>query len=351
MTSSSPPSPLARRRRTLGRAFLLSGLLLAVVAASVGGGAHPAALRVAPAANIGNPGGSQGIVNLSVNLTDAPSFSPNALTAKAGTVIDLKLTNTGSYNHTFTVANVSGYVFPATETPAQLTAWFAANGSLANVAVAGGQSTSVNLSIPAADDGDSFEVVSLIPYQFQAGMHGFLNISSGGATGPGVQATESTNDQLRFLPNQLTINATAFPVNVDIQVTNQGSTPHTFTLEAQSNNTLSPANFTQYFTAHPPMADVSLNTAGAVVWANFTVAKPGVFEYICRIPGHFSNGMFGWLYVGVTPAPTAAGPSTEIVQEGVLIGAGSLLGLGAAFTLGASLTGRFPRAPRPPAAH
>ena len=330
---------------------MISGLVLAVVAASVGGGPHPSALRVLPAANIGNPGGSHGIVNLSVNLTDAPSFSPSALTAKAGTVVDLKLANTGAYNHTFTVANVSGFVFPTTFSPDQLSAWFVANGSLANVALSGGQSTSVNISIPAADDGDSFEVVSLIPYQFQAGMHGFLNISSGGASGPGVQVTESTNDQLRFLPDQLTVNATVFPVNVDVQVTNQGSTPHTFTLEAQSNNTLSPGNYTQYFTAHPPMADVSLNTAGAVVWANFTVAKAGVYEYICRIPGHFSNGMFGWLYVGVTPAPAAAGPSTAIVQEGVLIGAGSLLGLGALFTLGASLTGRFPRAPRPPAGH
>lgn len=332
--------------------FLLGGVVLLLVAGALDGGAHPTAARPVPASTIGGPGGSGDSGppnNLTVNLTDAPSFDPSSMVASAGSVLSLELVNTGAYNHTFTVANVSGYVFPPTTTPDELTAWFAANGSLADVAVAAGTTSFLNVSVPSADAGKSFEVVSLVPYQFQAGMHGFLNLS-GGATGPGVSVTESTNDQLRFVPDQLSVNATSFPVTVDVEVTNQGSTPHTFTLEGQSNNTLSPGNFSSYFTAHPPLADVSLGSAGATVWANFTVTAPGVFEYICRVPGHFSNGMFGWLYVGVPQTPPAPPPSSAIVQEGVLIGAGSLLGIGALFAVAAAYTGRFPRAP-PPSGH
>lgn len=351
MSPLSAPAPLARRRRTLSRLFLVAGVLLLVVGLGLGGAAHPVLAGPAPASTIGGPGGigsgGSASANVTVNLTDAPAFAPSALTAKAGTSLELELVNEGVYNHTFTIANVSGYVFPPTTTPAELSSWFQANGSLANVALTGGQTAFLNLTIPSSDAGASFEVVSLVPYQFQAGMHGFLNVS-GAPTGPGVVVSEATNDQLRFVPDQLSVNATAFPVTVDVQVTNQGTIAHTFTLEAESNNTLSPANFTQYFQAHPPLADVALNTAGATAWANFTVKAPGVFEYICRIPGHFASGMLGWLYVGVSPAPSAPPPSTAIVQEGVLVGAGALLGVGALFAVGAAYTGRFPRAARPP---
>lgn len=350
MTSPLLYARSARGRRA-GRLFLLGGLVLLLVGASLAAPNHPSmAFAGRTASTVGGPGGggTGKITNVTVNLTDAPAYSPSSVNAPAGGVVAFQLVNQGTLNHTFTVANVSGFVFAPTISPSALSAWFAANGSLADVLLGPGQTDYVNLSIPSADSGDSFEFLSTIPYQFQAGMHGFLNVS-GGSSGPGVVENVATNDQLRFVPDALEVNATSFPVTIDVQVTNQGSNAHTFTVEGQSNNTLLPGNFSAYFTAHPPLANVALGSAGAVVWANFTILKPGVFEYICEVPGHFVNGMFGFLYVGVAPPEAAAGPSTAIVQEGVLIGAGSLLGVGALFALAATLSGRFPRAPRPPA--
>ena len=324
------------------------GLLVLVLDAAAAGGAHPAASAVRTQ-SIGIPPGGGSSVNVTVHLTDAPSFDPSYFDIPGAGVTHFQLVNTGLYNHSFTVSDVAGYVLPTNWTPPQLNAWFAANGSMTDTPVPAGTTVYLNLSVPASDVGNTYEFVSLVPYQFQAGMRGFLNVTTG-ASGAAVPVTEQTNDQLRFVPDTLVVNATSYPVRVAVQITNIGSSPHTFTLEGQSNNTLNPGNFTQYFSAHAPLADVALNSAGATVWANFTVTKPGVFEYVCRVPAHFAGGMFGWLYVGVAPPPSAAPPATGIVQVGILIGAGSLLGVGLLFTLAGAYTGRFSRSP-PPSGH
>ncbi len=255
----------------------------------------------------------------------------------------------GSYPHTFTLADTPNVVFPANLTPARLSAFFAANGSFVNVSVPGGTTEFVNFSVPSSVGGDSFEFVSLLPYQFQAGMYGFFNVS-GAPAGPGITASVSTTDTFSFVPSDLGVSPTAYPATIDVLVTNEGSLPHTFTLDPASNDTLSPATFTQYFAAHPPKANVNVPAAtGGTVWANFTINAPGVYEFICEVPGHFANGMFGHLYVGVAPPANVTPPSTALVQTGVLLGAGSLLGVGIVLAAAAAYTGRFPRSPTPPA--
>ncbi len=298
-------------------------------------------LPVAPMIGVAHPLAST--ASFSVNLTDQPAFSPQYLSAPAGSPVSIQLTNTGNLNHTFTLVAQPNVVLSPSWSPAQVDRFFQTNGSLANVSLAPGASGWANLSANTSSGPASFEFVSVVPYQFQAGMFGFLNFT---ATGPGLQLSENTTDGLQFVPNVLTAAPAHYPVSIDVLVTNEGSFGHTFTLASQSNVTLSPGNFTTYFQQHAPLVSATVPSGGgSTVWANFTIKGPGVYQYICEIPGHFASGMDGFLYVGVTPPAPPAPPSTAIVDTWILAGSAALLGVGVVLTLVAAYSGRFPRSP------
>jgi uncharacterized cupredoxin-like copper-binding protein len=282
-------------------------------------------------------------LTLAVNLTDAPAFSPQFLNVAAGSTVDLDLHNVGLFNHTFTLAKTPNVRLPATASPAKVYQFFRQNGTLANVSLAPGGSGWANVSFNASSGLSSFEFASVVPYQFQAGMWGLLNITS---VGPGLRLSDNTTDSLQFVPSALSASPAHYPTVLDVLVTNEGSFGHTFTVVAQTNLSLSPTNFTTYFTQHPPLVSVNVPSgAGSSAWANFTIAGPGVYEYICEIPGHFGAGMYGFLYVGVPVPALPPAPSTAVVEGWVLVGAAVLVGIGVALAAVASFTGRFPRAP------
>jgi hypothetical protein len=109
---------------------------------------------------------------------------------------------------------------------------------------------------------------------------------------------------------------------------------------------MNPSNFAQYLAANPPPAGANVSVSaptGSFVWANFTLTKAGVYQFICEIPGHYANGMNGSLYINV-PIPKVVAPATAIVMPGVLgVGAG-LVAVGIVLVVGVTYQGRF----RPP---
>jgi uncharacterized cupredoxin-like copper-binding protein len=341
-------SQLARPSRVAraGRGFVAAGVLVVLLGLLVAPAGHLPTSRVHPASTGGGPGGGGATINVTVNATDVPAFVPSGFSAPAGDRVALRLVNQGGYDHTFTLVSNGSTVLPRTLTPSQLFHYFQRNVSWVNLSLPAGSTRFVNLSVPAADAGLSFEFVSVIPYQFQAGMLGFLNVT-GAPTGPGVLLGTNATTGLSFVPSLLGVQPTHYPVAIDVAVTNVGTLPHTFTIESQANVTLSPTSFYATFKTAPPAANVSLPNPGSTVWANFTVAKPGVYEFICEVAGHFANGMFGFLYVGV-PVPVIATPSTEIVAPALLEGGGALLGVGVVLVIAATLTGRFPPRGRTP---
>jgi uncharacterized cupredoxin-like copper-binding protein len=281
-----------------------------------------------------------GNASVKVNMTDAPAFSPRALNGSAGATLSIHLFNLGAYNHSFTLSKVPNVVLNPTWSPARLDAFFARNGSLANVSVAPGTNAWANVSFNASVGGDSFEFVSQVPYQFQAGMSGFVNLS---ASGPGIELMENTTDSPGFIPTVLATLPTHYPLIVDVLVTNLGNDGHTFTVSSLSNYTLLAGNFSQTFAQNAPLVNQAIpGGSGAQAWANFTVRAPGVYQYICTVAGHFAAGMTGLLYVGVPPPPPVQPPSTAIVETWVLIGSTVLLGIGVLVAVVASYTGRFP---------
>jgi uncharacterized cupredoxin-like copper-binding protein len=301
-----------------------------------------AAAPSAPQIGVGHP--AAGNTSVTVNMTDQPAFTPRSVTGNANATLSVQLVNQGVYNHTFTMVNVPNLVLNASWSPATLDSFFAKNGSLANVSVAPGQTAWANITFNASVGGDSFEFASVVPYQFQAGMWGFVNLT---ASGPGTELMENTTDSYAFVPNVLYIANPHYPLIVDVLVTNTGSLGHTFTVSSLSNYTLSPANFSQTFATNAPFVNAPIPSgAGSSAWANFTVRAPGVYQYICTVPGHFANGMTGDLYIAVPPPPPTAAPSTAVVDTWVLLGSGVLLGIGVLVAVIASYTGRFPSPPK-----
>jgi uncharacterized cupredoxin-like copper-binding protein len=288
--------------------------------------------------------------NVTVIMTDAPAYIPSAITVNTSTILTVHVENAGNLTHTFTVSNVSGAnALPSNSTPQQVDQFFRTHGDQANLSLAPGAQGFVNLTFGVGSALDVYQFVSVIPYQFQAGMAGTISVAGGP---PSVLLEDNTSDALQFLPNTLVVNVTHYPVVVGVLVSNLGSFSHTFTVSPFANYSLSPANFTSFFQAHPPLINAPVPSgAGSTVWANFTLGHPGVYQYICTVPGHFASGMYGFVYANVVPPPPPAPPSTAIVQGWVLLGAGLLLVVALLVGVSAAYVGRLPPKSEEPAEH
>jgi uncharacterized cupredoxin-like copper-binding protein len=338
---SGQRSSVVARLRSRALVIVLAG---AVLAASVPTIALAQTLPLAPRVGYAHPGAAN--TTVVVNLTDTPAFAPSKITIPSNSSVFVHLFNIGNLTHTFTLVALSqaNVTLNRSITPAELDAYFAANGSQANVTLAPGQNAWANLTYAASNYTRSFEFVSITPYQFQAGMFGFLNVSS--AAPPQVLYDNATST-FSFVPALLSVTPPGGKgaTTVAVEITNVGSFPHTWTLVAQSNVSIPTVG---YFTSKPPLINVTIPaTDGGTAWANFTVPAPGVYEFVCTVPGHFQAGMLGYLYVGVAVTPPPPPPSTAVVEVGVLVGALVLLGIGVLLVGGAGLVGRFgpPRGP------
>ena len=280
-----------------------------------------------------------------LNLTDAPSFVPRFISAAPGQNVSIHLNNSGTIPHSFTLESVSGVAVNRSLSPAELNASLVAHPPTVNVSVAPGTDVDwANFTVATNASFDSFLFLSQVPYQYQAGMWGYLNITS---STPGLALSDNTTNALAFQPAALAADPAHFPANFEIDVVNLGDIAHTFTLAAQPNVTLSTIG---YFHTNAPAVNVTVAlTVGKGAYGNFTLKTPGVYEFVCTEPGHFAAGMYGFLYAGV-PVPAAAPPlSTAIVQTWVLAGSAALIGIGVLLVVVAGFTGRFP--PAPPGAH
>jgi uncharacterized cupredoxin-like copper-binding protein len=337
------------RPRTLRRAALASLLtsvvLLAVVLPLVAPVAHAAeAGQKLGQPHVSAPAAVAPHVNVTINTSAAAAFVPNTIHATAGQNLTITLHNSGTYNHTFTLSSNGTETFPLNWSPTELSAYFSASPPLVNVTMPADSTEFVNLSVNSSMAGGHFEFVSVIPYQFQAGMYGFLNVSPPVSTELTFYIN-ATNAPM-FTSSALNgSSVTTFPVAVNVFFGNLGSLSHTFTLSPIPNYNLSTANYTAFFTQHAPLVNIPVpSTTGTYNNGSFVISAPGYYEYICTITGHFLAGMYGFLYAGIpTPGPAlTAAPSAALVQSEILIGGGSLLAIGLILAAAASISGRVP---------
>ena len=115
----------------------------------------------------------------------------------------------------------------------------------------------------------------------------------------------SATSSFAFTPNSVTVTPGAL---VRLAVTQESDFLHTFLLSPQADYTIptssTHAQLLAYFTAHPPIVNLSLgSTPGAVFYANFTAPSVGTYEFVCIVSGHFEAGMHGTLVSGTTSSP------------------------------------------------
>lgn len=344
--------------RTLRRAAIATLVTSVVLLAAVLPLVAPVARAIQEGQQLGQPRVSAAPavpphVNVTINTSNVPAFVPNAIHVTSGQNLTITLNNNGTYDHTFTLSSNGSERFPLNWSPTELSAYFSAHPPLLNVTMPGMSSEVVNLSVNASMAGGHFEFVSLVPYQFQAGLYGFLNVTPPVTT----QLTfyvNATATSLRFVSDELNASSEkSFPFAVTVYFGNLGSLSHTFTLSPLPNYNLSSANYTAFFTQHLPLVSIPVpTTTGTYNNGSFVISAPGYYEYICTIPGHFASGMDGFLYAGIPTPPPPVTPvvSTALVQTEVLIGGGSLLGIGVVLAAAASIAGRVPP-PKPGEGH
>ena len=329
---------LDRRRILKGGVLLVAGIVwLAVLLPQV-----PSVTAQGVRNEIGYAELTSVVTRFSVNTT-ALGYAPSSLAVPTDRSITLTIHNLdANATHTFTVYAKANTTIPTNTTPEALDALFApANSSLVNVSLAPGAwaNWTYNFSQPA-----SYEFLSLVPYQFQAGFYGFLNASSG--AGSIYSLNTSAYDSLRFIPSTLVAPPGA---TVVFHVTDRG-TVHTFTIDSISNDTnltVGQALPTTDPGLQNPLVDLHLSTTGTTYTsAPVTFPKHGVFWFVCTIPGHFQAGMYGFLYVGSTPTPPTTIPTqVNVLQVGIIAVSAVILGV-AAFVLLAGMGERV-RVPPP----
>ncbi|MGA8302372.1 MAG: cupredoxin domain-containing protein [Thermoplasmata archaeon] len=113
---------------------------------------------------------------------------------------------------------------------------------------------------------------------------------------------------------------------VDLLITQDDTTQHTFTLSSVVNYTIpsstTPSELYAFFNAHPPLVNLSLPaTVGYEAYSNFSAPPLGTYEYVCEIPDHFQAGMYGFFEVLNQTAPLTNNSGTPSPLELGAIGA------------------------------
>lgn len=145
--------------------MLLAVLLLAA------SGAALAPARAAPAT-------ASATVFLNLSATSLPDFVPSTLHVTPGAPVVIRITQEANFNHTFTLSSVANFTIPASDTSADLSAFFVAHPPLLNVSLGAtpGMVSYANFTAPAEG---TYEFVCVVPGHFQAGMHGTLDSGVG----------------------------------------------------------------------------------------------------------------------------------------------------------------------------
>jgi uncharacterized cupredoxin-like copper-binding protein len=120
------------------------------------------------------------------------------------------------------------------------------------------------------------------------------------ASGSGVTLTATST--FAFAPNSFEQVATNSTVTVSL--TDAASVPHTFTIIGREGwvipATISATDFSNlvFGTSPPVLFNLDVNTTGTVS-GSFTAPAPGWYEFVCTEPGHFQEGMYGFIAFGM----------------------------------------------------
>jgi len=182
-----------QRTPSNGRSSRLAGLGLATAALLLIGVSLSLAPAAPPRAHTGvdtllvQPSVESAWLN--VSATTGTAFTPNQLTAPAGALVHLKVTQLADFDHTFVLSPQANFSFPTSDTTSDLVTYFNAHTPLVNLSLGTtpGASFFANFTAPAPG---TYEFVCVVNGHFAGGMFGTLTTTSPGSS----PAPASTSD-------------------------------------------------------------------------------------------------------------------------------------------------------------
>jgi plastocyanin len=162
------------------------------------------------------------------------------------------------------------------------------------------------------------------------------------STATGAPVSIMATSSWSFQPNTFTVTPGD---TVHLVVTQLASFLHTFTLSSVANydfpSSSTSADLSSYFTAHPPIVNLTLgSTAGVRFYANFTAPGPGSYEFVCLQPTHFAAGMYGHM-ISSSGGGTSSSSAFPVNPWALLVVLVALVAIGLAVYV------LYPRRPRP----
>ena len=255
-------------------------------------------------------------VDVFINMTtDGFKFVPDQFRVPANATVHVRIVQKDAAPHSFTVGREKDRTIPTNWTSRQLDTYLMDN-NFTDVPIPGVADTVVWSNFTAPSEPGRYEFACRVPGHFQGGMFGFMIVERREVF------VNMTTENLRFVPDRFTV---APGTIVHLRIVQKDSAPHTFTVGKERDRELpttwNAQQIDSYFVDNN-LTDVAIPAVvDTVVWANFTApTEPGRYEFVCRVPGHFQGGMFGFMIVSEDAgAPPEPGPSIGLVPA-IMIG-------------------------------
>lgn len=335
----APRDGVRSRERLRGRRGALSVGILALLLVGTTGYplvAEMGGAQVAPSTEVAREVLASSVVEDLVVKDNSPQFTPSTVVVTAGELVTFSVNNDGNDTHTFTIYKVPNGNIPCTpsDPPNVAEQYVNANGSLVNLTLAPHTLAWTNVTFVSAT---TLEFLSVLPSDCLYGT-GSIHVLPAGTVSQQELFVNATSS-LTFDPSTMQAQA-GVPIVVNAGVV--GALSHTFVLDAISNDTaLSPggtlpSNFPGPGTGPSAAFPISLNllSAGTTYTSAPIILPAGVYWYVCTVPGHFTGGMYGKLYVSIPlTLPQSIPTITNVLQYGYLAVVAVVIGLGAFLVL------------------
>jgi uncharacterized cupredoxin-like copper-binding protein len=282
-----------------------SVVALAVVVLLVGGAL---AIPIGPAlGHVVNSTPTSASASITVEATGDYGFLPDTFQqVPTNATITVTLTDQDVLEHTFTIIGKEGWVIPSNYSASQIDNLGYGNSppALFNLNVTG--TGDVATGMFQSPELGWYEFVCTVPGHFQLGMYGFIAFGENLPANVTVFPTGSISVNVTgdYSYQQETFQQEPTNVTISVTLTDGSDLDQTFTIIGKEGWVI-PSSYSSaqidnlgYGNAPPALFNLNVTGSGDQNTGTFNSPGPGWYEFVCTVPGHFQNGMYGFIAFG-----------------------------------------------------